>query len=151
MDESRVPGIIFLCVLFSSKRHRWNKQQDLFCLCTCVYFWILNIHESYKMSHYSQAPQIKLKRLENWISKEKNESSTASLVWSIAGVFKLIIILLSFSCNVFRQVSSYHDLYSLITFWAKIHMVVWSGTWVSTPTTITQISLASVLVVSVGV
>ena len=71
----------------------------------------------------AQAPRIKLKRLENWISIEKkNESSTASFVWSIDGVLQLIIILLSFSCNVFRQVSSYHDLYNLITFWAKIYM-----------------------------
>ena len=44
-----VPGIIFLCVLFSSKRHRWNKQQDLFRLSSCVYLLILCIDDLHKI------------------------------------------------------------------------------------------------------
>ena len=56
------------------------------------------------------------------IHRKKNESSIASSLCSIDGVLQLTIILLSFSCYVFRQVSSNHGLYVLLTFRAKIYM-----------------------------
>ena len=73
LPYATMSGIIFLCVLFSSKRHRWNKQQDFFRLNTYVLLW------RHFRANYGKWANLRIKFGSDWLVTQRAERPLSTI------------------------------------------------------------------------